>query len=282
MAYASIEVRALIDEMNFKMTILYLSAVVLVLFYLLYTPWTAISAYASGMGAEVWVYYFALVLGLLFPVYYALGHENMAWLVLGLAIIINSIVWMFVEPTAAAEVVLILAIGILFLLDPILELRMDDWELVKNLIHISKGLFAILAAGFYASWVLDDFIGRLSINHIMPPFIYLGGGLFVVFGIVLLAYGLFRLLKMFTGETISKFFDNLAKIFYVLMVIVFLLGITYNVTTYIFLNAWGAVSFPTSIDFFADMSAVGNSSLGAILLIILYIHGMYRIVEKVK
>jgi hypothetical protein len=64
------------------------------------------------------------------------------------------------------------------------------------------------------------------------------------------------------------------------MVIVFLLGITYNMTAYIFLNAWGAVSFPTSIDFFADMSVVGNSSLGAILLIILYIYGMYRIVEK--
>lgn len=266
--------------MNFKAIVLYLSAIALVLFYLLYTPWTALSAYATVMGAEIWAYYAAILLGMLFPLYYAIGKENMARLVLGLAIIINSIVWVFVEITAAAEAFLILIVGLLFFLDPVLETRMDNWELMKNLFHISKGLFIVLAAGFYADWVLDYFIGPLSINHIMPPFIYMGGGLFFVFGIVLFANGLFKLLKMFTGETNSKFFDNLAKVSYVLMVIVFLLGITYNVTTYVFLNAWGAVSFPTSIDFFADMSAVGNSSLGAILLIILYICGMYRIVER--
>ncbi|MFX1262738.1 MAG: hypothetical protein ACFFAZ_11665 [Promethearchaeota archaeon] len=268
------------DELNFKIIVLHLSAIALVLFYLLYTPWTALSAYATVMGAEIWAYYAAILLGMLFPLYYAMGKENMAWLVLGLAIIINSIVWLFVEVTAAAEVLLILSIGILLFLGSILERRTDEGELVKSLFQTSRGLFIVLAAGFYANWALNDFVGPLSINHIMPPFIYMGGGLFAIFGIVLFANGLFKLLKMFTGETNSRLFDNLAKVSYVLMVIVFLLGITYNVTTYVFLNAWGAVSFPTSIDFFADISAVGNSSLGAILLIILYICGMYRIVER--
>jgi hypothetical protein len=157
---------------------------------------------------------------------------------------------------------------------------MGNWDLIKNIFHILKGLFIILAAGFYANWVLDDFIGTTSINHIMPPFIYMGGGLFVAFGIILFMYGLFKLLKMYTGESVGKFFGDLAKIFYILMVLVFLLGITYNITAYILLNPWGAVSFPTSIDFFADMIIVGVSNLGAILLIILYIYGMTRIAEK--
>ncbi|MFW9888326.1 MAG: hypothetical protein ACFFER_09100 [Candidatus Thorarchaeota archaeon] len=268
------------EEIGFKTLILYLSAVALALFYLLYTPWTALSSYASGMGAEVWVYYFALVLGLLFPLYYAIGQENMAWIVLGLAIIVNSIVWLIVQPTASAAAVMILIVGLLFFLGPILEPRVGNWDLIKNIFHILKGLFIILAAGFYANWVLDDFIGTMSINHIMPPFLYMGGGLFVAFGIILFMYGLFKLLKMYTGETAGKFFGDLAKIFYILMVLVFLLGITYNVTAYIFLNPWGAAGFPTSIDFFGDMRAVGISNLGAILLIILYIYGMSRIAEK--
>ncbi|MFX0045181.1 MAG: hypothetical protein ACFE8Z_04995 [Candidatus Hermodarchaeota archaeon] len=266
--------------MGLKTIVLHLSAVALALFYLIYAPWTALSALASVMGAEVWVYYFALTLGLLFPLYYTMGQENMAWIVLGLAIIINSIVWLLVELTKAAAILMVLMVGLLFFLGPILEPRIDDWDLVKNIFHFLKGLFIILAAGFYASWSLDDFIGPMSINHIMPPFLYMGGGLLAVFGIVLLVYGLFKLLRMYTGEAIGKFFGDLAKISYILMVIVFLLGITYNVTTFISLNAWGAVSFPASIDFFADMSVVGNSDLGAFLLIILYIYGMYRIVEK--
>ncbi len=270
------------EEINFKTIILYLSAVALVLFYLLYTPWTALSSYAATMGAEVWVYYFALVLGLLFPLYYAIGQENMAWIVFGLAIIVNAIVWLIVVPADAAAAVLILLVGLLYFLAPILEPRMGNWDLIKNIFHILKGLFIILAAGFYANWVLDDFIGTTSINHIMPPFLYMGGGLLVVFGIVLFCYGLFKLFKKYTGETIGKFFGDLAKIFYILMVLVFLLGITYNVTAYVFLNAWGAVSFPTSIDFFADMAIIGVGNLGAILLIVLYIYGMGRIAEKLS
>jgi hypothetical protein len=268
--------------MGFKTIILYLSAVALALFYLLYMPWTSLSAAAgTTMGAAVWVYYFALVLGLLFPLYYAIGQENMAWIVFGLAIIVNSVVWMIVEPAAVAAAALTLLVGLLFFLGPILEPRMGNWDLWRNLFHILKGLFIILAAGFYANWVLDDFIGNLSYNHIMPPFIYMGGGLVVVFGIILFAYGLFKLIKMYTGETIGKFFGDLAKIFYILMVLVFLLGITFNVTTYIFANAWGgAGTFPTSIQFFAGMLLVGMSDLAAILLIILYIYGMGKIAEK--
>jgi hypothetical protein len=184
-------------------------------------------------------------------------------------------------PAAAAAAALTLLVGLLFFLGPILKPRMGNWDLIKNVFHILKGLFIILAAGFYANWVLDDFIGILSYNHVMPPFIYMGGGLVVVFGIILFLYGLFKLIKMYTGESIGKFFGDLAKIFYILMVLVFLLGITYNVTAYTFLNAWGGFgTFPTSIDFFADMAIVGVSNLGAILLIILYIYGMGKIAEK--
>jgi hypothetical protein len=204
----------------------------------------------------------------------------MAWIIFGLAIIVNSIVWMIADPTMVAAAALTLLVGLLYFLGPILEPRMGNWDLIKNIFHILKGLFIILAAGFYANWVLDDFIGTVSYNHIMPPFIYLGGGLLVAFGIILFMYGLFKLIKMYTGERIGGFFGDLAKIFYILMVVVFLLGITYNVTAYIFLNAWSAVSFPTSIDFFADMLLVGLSDLAAILLIIIYIYGMNAIAEK--
>ena len=70
-----------------------------------------------------------------------------------------------------------------------------------------------------------------------------------------------------------------------LMVLVFLLGILINVTSYAPLasvfNYWTyATGTSASIDFFVGIAGVGNSNLGAILLIILFIYGMSKIVKK--
>lgn len=268
-------------EIDFKTLIQYLSSIALVLFFLIYMPWTALSALTTDPGL-IWIYYFTLVLGLLFPMYYAIGEENMAWYVLGLSILINAGLWMAVEPTQMAAAAMILLVGLLFFIGPLIEPRVGNWDLIKNLFHFLKGLFIVLAAGFQAAWILDDFIGVTSINHVMPQFLFIGGGLFVVFGIVLLLYGLFNILTMYMGETIGKYFGQLAKIFYMLMVLVFLLGITYNAIYYPLAgNPWGAVlPFPASINFFANMLGLGMSNLGSILLIILYIYGMGKIAEK--
>ncbi len=271
-------------EIEFKTLIQYLSAIALVLFFLIYMPWTALSAFFTLDPGLIWVYYFTLVLGLLFPLYYAIGEENMAWYVLGLSILINGGLWMAVEPAQAAAAAMILVVGLLFFLGPLLEPRVPNWDLVRNLFHFLKGLLIIVAAGFHAAWVLDDFIGSTSINHAMPQFLYMGGGIFVVFGIVLMLYGLFNLFKMYLGETIGGYFGQLAKIFYMLMVLVFLLGVTHNVGSYTTIafatNPWGASTFSASIQFFANMFAMGATNLGAILLIILYIYGMWRITDK--
>lgn len=272
-------------EFDFKKIILYLSGIALALFYLVYMPWTYSSAMAGAMDpAVLWFYYFVLVLGLLFPLYYSIGREAAAWIILGLAIILNSVVWMLIETTQAAAAVMALIVGVLFFLGPILEPRMGNWELIKNIFHILKGLFIVLAAGFYSGWVLDDFIGNTSFNHIMPSFIFIGGGLTVVFGILLLAYGLFKLMKTYISGAVGDFFGELVKVFYILMVLVFLLGITFNVATYAPLAAaldpWSAATFPTSIAFFRDMYYTGASTLGSILLIILFIYGMHQVVEK--
>ncbi|MHA1906047.1 MAG: hypothetical protein ACW98Y_02035 [Candidatus Thorarchaeota archaeon] len=274
------------EEIKFKDLILYLSAVALVLFYLVYMPWTAMSALTFD-GVTLWLYYFTLVLGLLFPLYYAIGREDMAWFVLGLSLILNSVILMM-QPAATNFMlpgVFTLLVGVLFFLGPILEKMMaDNWKMIKNFLHMGRGLFMFLAVGAYANWTLDDFVGNVSFNHAMPQFLFLGGGLFAAFGIVLFTYGLFKFLADFLPDKIGVAFKDLASIFYILMVLVFLLGITFNVQSYAPLgfvwDYWGGQPFPTSIGFFADMWAVGSGNLGAILLIILFIYGMMKIVAK--
>jgi len=271
------------EEIKFKDLILFLSAIALVLFYLLYMPWTALSAFTTATDPTLWLYYFTLVLGLLFPLYYAIGREDMAWYVLGLSIIINSIILILEGGLWVASGAMALIVGVLFFLTPILEKMMADmWDkMLKNIFHILKGLFMILAVALYANFVMDDMVDANSFNHAMPQFLFMGGGLFVVFGATLFLYGLFKLLADFMPDSMSKYMKDLAGIFYMLMVLVFLLGITYNVT-YNFPGTppWGVSSFPTSIQFFADLFAVGLGNLGAILLIILYIYGMHKIAEK--
>ncbi|MHA1479993.1 MAG: hypothetical protein ACTSQZ_01025 [Candidatus Thorarchaeota archaeon] len=270
------------EEMDFKSLIAYLSAVALALFYLVYMPWTAMSAFPMDVGV-LWIYYFTLVLGLLFPLYYAIGKENMAWHVLGLSIILNSVVLMLqTSGNWLIAGVMTLLFGVFVFLGPILEKMMaDNWDMIKNILHILKGLFIILAVAFYADFNMDNMIGNTSFNHAMPQFLFFGGGLFVAFGVILLAYGLFKLLGSFIGGTIADYFGELSKVFYILMVLVFLLGITFNVAYYAgAANYWAFVTLPTSIEFFAFLATVGSSNLGAILLIILYIYGMNKIVKK--
>ncbi|MFW9849364.1 MAG: hypothetical protein ACFFF4_09495 [Candidatus Thorarchaeota archaeon] len=271
------------EEVNFKDLILYLAAVALVLFFLLYMPWTAMSAIADANVAGLWLYYFGLVLGVLFPLYYAIGRENMAWIVLGLSLMINSIVMFFdTTGTFLLPAVMILLVGLLFFLGPFLEPRMGNWDMIKNVFHLLRGLFIILAVGLYANWVLDDMIGVDSFNHAMPQFLFMGGGLFIAFGIIIFMYGLLKLLAGFMGDTVGGYFKDLASIFYMLMVLVFLLGITYNIVFYLGNLQFGAMVVSSSIQFFAQMSVIGNSNLVAILLIILYIYGLMKIVEKNK
>ncbi len=268
------------EEISFKTLIMYLAGIALALFYLIYLPWTGLSDAAAGMDVlSEWLYYFALVLGLLFPLYYAIGKEERAWMVLGLGIIFASLVWLLNVAAIAAgtegAAAITLVLGLIYFLVPILEPRMGNWDMMKNVFHLIKGLLFIIAAFLYSSTL----IGVGSWNHVMPHLIFVGGGLAVVFGFVLLAYGLFNLLKMYTPEGVGKFFGELAQIFYILMTLVFLLGVTYNVTS------WAVVSgftgpWPISIDFFADMILLSYSNLAAILLIILYIYGMFKVVEK--
>ncbi|NHJ15057.1 MAG: hypothetical protein EAX95_15350 [Candidatus Thorarchaeota archaeon] len=268
------------EELNFKTLILYLSGIGLALFYLIYMPWTIASLAATTLDvAPLWLYYFVLVLGLMFPLYYAIGEENLAWFLLGLAIFLGGVVWLLVPGIAAGaqlSAVFTIILGLFFFLTPILEPRMGNWDMLKNVFHMIKGLLMILAAGALADWVLDGFIGAGSWNHALPVFIFIGGGLAVVFGFLLFGYGLFKLIGMYGGEKLGKYFKDLAKIFYMLMTLVFLLGITYNVLVY----PGGIATFPVSIAFFADMWALGGTDLVAILLIILYIYGMHKVVEK--
>ncbi|RLI55608.1 MAG: hypothetical protein DRO87_04250 [Candidatus Thorarchaeota archaeon] len=282
-------------EYDFKTLIQYLSSIALAIFFLIYLPWTYLSSALAAMGPIlVWVYYFSLVLGLLFPMYYAIEKENMSWICLGLGLILNSIIW-FMAPYAAIDTTsqqisatLVLLTGVLFFLAPFLENRVGNWDLVKNLFHFLKGLFLTLAVGFFAGWNLDAFIGTNSMNHVMPQFIFMGGGIMIAFAVVLMVYGLFKLFKMYIPGRAGEFFGDLAKIFYMLMVLIFLFGIVFNATSYISLpfgvaatNPWSVVTFgSSSIEFFSGLFALGLSNLGAILMLILFIYGMGKIAEK--
>jgi hypothetical protein len=271
---------SLSEQMDFKTLIQYLSAIALALFFLIYLPWTYLSAEVLTNVALTWVYYFTLVIGLLFPMYYAIGKENTAWICLGLSLIINSILWMVVDATQAVAAVLVLLAGLLFFIAPFLENRMGNWDLIKNVFHFLKGLFLVLAVAFYAGFNMDDMIGSTSANHIMPQFIYMGGGIMIAFAFILMCYGLFNIFKMYLGDTVGGYFGSLAKVFYMLMVLVFLLGIVFNATAYPGANYWGYAGPSASIDFFAGLSNLGNTNLGAILLIILFIYGMEKIAKK--
>ncbi len=270
------------EEIGFTKLIIYLSAVALVLFYLIYMPWTALSAFSMD-PAILWLYYFTLVLGLLFPLYYAIGKEDMAWYVLGLSIILNSVILML-QTTGNWMIagIMSLLFGIFVFLGPLLEKMMaNNWDMIKNIMHILKGLFIILAVAFYADFDMDAMVGNTSFNHAMPQFLFFGGGLFVAFGVILFAYGLFKLIASFVPGKVNEIFTDLSGIFYILMVIVFLLGITFNVAYYAgAANYWAFTTLPTSIEFFGFMAGIGTGNLGAILLIILYIYGMTKIVEK--
>jgi hypothetical protein len=271
---------SLSEQMDFKTLIQYLSAIALALFFLIYLPWTYLSADVLANVGLTWVYYFTLVIGLLFPMYYAIGKENTAWLCLGLSLILNSIIWMALDAAQIGAAILVLLTGLLFFISPFIENRVGNWDLIRNLFHFLKGLFLVLAVALYANFNLDNMIGNTSANHIMPHFIYMGGGIMIAFAFILMCYGLFNIIKMYTGETVGGYFGDLAKVFYMLMVLVFLLGFVFNATAYPGFNYWGYAGPSASIDFFAGMSGLGNSDLGAILLIILFIYGMGKIAEK--
>ncbi len=244
------------------------------------------SAAVLANAGLTWVYYFTLVLGLLFPMYYAIDKVNMAWICLGLSLIINAGVWMVLDAAQAAAAGLVLVVGVLFFIGPFLKERVGNWDLIRNLFHFLKGLFLVLAVAVYANFNFDAMIGTTSANHIMPQFIFIGGGIMVAFAVTLMMYGLFNIFKMYLGDTLGGYFGDLAKIFYMLMVLTFILGITYNAVSYsytaFFTNPWGATIPWTSgsIGFFAGMYALGTSNLGGMLLIVLFIYSMAKIAAK--
>ena len=262
-----------------------MSAIALALFYLIYLPWTYLTGAVLADAALTWVYYFTLVLGLLFPMYYAIEKENMAWICLGLSLILNSALWMAIPygTTDMIPAVLVLIVGLLFLIQPFIQDRVGNWDLFKNLFHFLKGLLLVLAIFLFAGAAgIDGMIGDNSMNHVMPQFIFMGGGIMTAFAVCLMMYGLFNIFKMYLPEKIGGWFGDLAKIFYMLMVLSFLLGILFNSTSYIVTNPW-AVTLPFtsgSINFFAGLNTLGYSNLGAILFIILVLYGMGKIAKK--
>jgi hypothetical protein len=278
------------EQFDYKTLVQYMSAIALALFYLIYLPWTYLSGAVLANPALTWIYYFTLVLGLMFPLYYAIEKETMAWLCLGLSMLLNAAIWMAVPPagTDAIPAVLVLIVGLLFFLGPFLEDRVENWDLFKNIFHFLKGLLLVLAIAFFASFNIDAMIGPMSANHIMPQFIFLGGGIMIAFAVCLMMYGLFNIFKMFLPERIGAWFGELSQIFYMLMVMTFLIGILFNSTSYIStligtaVNPWGAtLPFASgSIEFFAGLYNLGYSNLGAILFIILVLYGMGKIVKK--
>jgi len=267
-----------------------MSAIALALFYLIYLPWTYLTQAVLADAALTWVYYFTLVLGLLFPMYYAIEKENMAWICLGLSLILNSALWMAIPygTTDMIPAILVLIVGLLFLIQPFIQDRVGNWDLFKNLFHFLKGLLLVLAIFLFSTTGIDGMIGDNSMNHVMPQFIFIGGGIMTAFAVCLMMYGLFNIFKMYLPEKIGGWFGDLAKIFYMLMVLSFLLGILFNSTSYISAfglaptNPWTATLPFTSgsVAFFAGLFNLGYSNLGAILFIILVLYGMGKIAKK--
>ncbi|MGY5881649.1 MAG: hypothetical protein RTV31_15465, partial [Candidatus Thorarchaeota archaeon] len=157
------------EEYDFKTIVQYMSAIALAIFYLIYLPWTSLSFEMLTQTGLIWIYYFTVVLGLLFPMYYAIGQEKMAWICLGLTLILNSVLWMLVLPLEVAPAALVLIVGVLYFLAPLLEDRMGNWDMIKNIFHFLKGLLLVIAIFLYAGVLgIDGMIGVSSMNHVMP------------------------------------------------------------------------------------------------------------------
>ena len=168
------------EEYSVKTLVQYMSAIALALFYLIYIPFTGMSGALTLAPAYIWVYYFTLVIGLLFPMYYAIGKEKMAWICLGLSMMINSVLWMLLDGAQMFSAFLILLAALLIFLGPFLEDRMADrWDLIKNFFQFLEGLFIVLAIFVY-TYSIDGMVGDASANHIMPQFIYMGGAIMVI------------------------------------------------------------------------------------------------------
>ncbi|UCE09355.1 MAG: hypothetical protein JSW61_10295 [Candidatus Thorarchaeota archaeon] len=286
--------------MDFKAIIGSMTAVGLMFFYLMYMPWTLTSGYTAVAGANfvlVWMYYFTLVLGLMIPLYYSMDRKDMAYICLGLSIMINSVVVLVAVPALVIAGVVTLIVGLLYFLMPILEPRMANWEFIKMIIQLLIGLLIVLGAVFFAlglnpSATIDDLLLVNSYNHMMPHFLFFGGGLTVVFGILLFLSSLFKLFVKF--GILARLFEPLIKIFYTFTALVFMIGVTYNVLAYVPLAGlvypWTGVitvgTFPSSIQFFIDFfsgaSFLGVQLLLGFLLLAFYIWTITRIGAKNK
>ncbi|MHA1636888.1 MAG: hypothetical protein ACTSUO_05175 [Candidatus Thorarchaeota archaeon] len=292
------------EEINFSAMVKYLAAFALVLFYLMYLPYTLTTGFLATANYNpvlMWLYYFSLVIGLLVPLYFGLGKENMMWLLLGLSIILNSVVVLgsldvmtLADPAMMSIAAIVtLIVGLIWFLQPFLEDKFSNWDFMKALFQLINGLLLTLGAVFFAmalsaTWDLDSLLFGASYNHIMPQFLFLGGGLTIAWGIVLFLYGLFKILQVYMPGKLGELFEDLIKIFYTLLIIVFLIGVTYNVMMFTvssaLVNPWMGIltmgAFPSSIAFFVAFWAIGVSTLVAFLLVLLYITGIVKIVEK--
>ncbi len=277
-------------ESELNTVIKYLSGFALALFFLVYLPWTALSAYWVAMQtispALLWVYYFTLLLGLLSPIFYSIDETNIARYSLGLAIALNSVLWVLVDSIQTPAAATTFLVGALLFLEPVLKRLLKNWSLVKNIVRMLEGALIVVAVAFYSGGSLANFIGYTSYNHVMPQFIFIGGGLTVVFAVVLFIYSLLNLLASKMTGHIGDFINKIVYVFYLLLVLVFLLGVTYNLVGYVPYassnDPWNGVPFPTSIEFFRGLFLLGASNLGTVLLIVLYIYGMNKIAERRK
>lgn len=287
------------SEMDFNTILKYLTGIGLVFFYLMYMPFTLTSAFTSVVGFNpglTWLYYFSLVLGLLVPLYFGMGKENMMWYFLGLSILLNSVIVIAQVPELAAAGAVTLIVGFLFFLMPILKTKVSNWDFVKNILQLLCGLLLTMGAVLFAwglnpSFTLDELLLPASFNHMMPQFLFLGGGLTVAWGIVLFLYALFKILKEVGGEKLGVIFEDLIKIFYTFLILIFLIGVTYNVMVFapqaLALSPWLGIvpmgTFPSSIQFFIDFFVsvfLGIGTLIAFLFIFLYILGVSKIAAK--
>ncbi|MHA1959336.1 MAG: hypothetical protein ACW99U_03855 [Candidatus Thorarchaeota archaeon] len=288
------------NDTEFKTIIGSMTAVGLIFFFLMYMPWTLTSGFTAVSGFNpvlVWMYYFTLVLGLMIPLYYSMDKKNMAYICLGLSIMINSVIVMVGVPALALAGAVTLVVGLLYFLMPFLETRMANWEDIKNILQLLIGLFIVLGAVTFAlgvnpSATIDDLLLTNSYNHMMPHFLFFGGGLTIVFGVLLFLSSLFKLFVKF--GLLASIFEPLIKIFYTFTALVFMIGVTYNVLAYAPLAGiaypWTGVvtvgTFPSSIQFFIDFfslaSLLGVQLLLGFLLLAFYIWSISRIAEKNK
>lgn len=292
--------KEVIPEFEIKDIIQYLGYFGLLVFTLMYMPYTAIAqmSYADFLGsAGTWIFYLSMLFFVLMPVFYTIKAKKLANGSFGISMILVAISMFITDTGNWADTAstnwyvtsaLTIIVGILFLALSWLKGKEKYeemaylsilWLIVGILVGITAVYSGIFAGEFHG---LNYTIGlTITYADLYPQMIYFGGKLAVLWAGGIIVTSIIGLIKKFGFEH-----EVLGKLKYVissLTQVAFLLGVLYAGMG-IGWPTWGTWNLSGSVfTFFGNFAmSFGYMFLWAILGIFLILTILFKIISKGK